>query len=263
MGHSTPNKRCNVLLAAGLVALSGVSLPDHAWALADHHRALGSPVVSGKLLALSDVGDVVPDSKPDGTLTIPDTVDQSDLPPVTDDDSPPADTLETDVADDRDHSPSQANVTVSYDLSKLPKPVERMRELIVEAAAKGNIEGLRPLLGVGNSRTELSIGGYEGDPIDFLKEISGDGHGRELLAILLDIFQTGYAHLDAGEPTEMYLWPYFYSVPIEGLDDRQMVELFRIVTAGDYEDMQAFGSYIFYRTAISPDGQWKFFVAGD
>lgn len=262
MGHRTPTQRRHILFA-GLVALVTCGLPDIVKASIDQHGIPGFQTVTGQKLALSDVGDVVPDNKPDGTLEIPEAVEEADLPPVTNDDPPSTDTLETDVADGVDHARERANVTVSYDLTKLPKPVERMRELIVEAATKGNIEGLRPLLGVGGSQTELSIGGYEGDPIEFLKDTSGDGQGRELLAILLDIFQTGYAHLDAGEPTELYLWPYFYSVPIDGLDDRQMVELFRVITAGDYEDMQAFGSYIFYRTAITPDGQWKFFVAGD
>lgn len=262
MGHRTPKLR-RYLLFTGLVTLLTGSLPDTVNASIDKNGIPCFLTVTGQKLALSDVGDVVPDTKPDGTLEIPDAVEETDLPPVTNDDPPSTDTLETDVADDVDHTPERANVTVSYDLTKLPEPVERMRELIIEAATKGNVEGLRPLLGVGSSRTELSIGGFEGDPIEFLKDTSGDGQGRELLAILLDIFQTGYAHLDAGEPTELYLWPYFYSVPIDSLDDRQMVELFRVITAGDYEDMQAFGSYIFYRTAISPDGQWKFFVAGD
>ena len=70
-------------------------------------------------------------------------------------------------------------------------------------------------------------------------------------------------HVDPGLPTEFYLWPYFYSLPLEQLDDRQKVELFRIITAGDYEEMSVYGAYIFYRTGIGPDGDWKFFLAGD
>lgn len=263
MGHRTPHPQRRVHLGIGLAVLTAVAVPFDLHASVDYEAVPEIQSVTDLKLALSEVGEFVPDSKPDGTLEMPEAIGKTGIPPIFDDDPSLPDTLETDVTDDTAHSPVRANVTVGYDLSNLPKPVVRMRELIVEAAANGNIEGLRPLLGVGNNRTELSIGGYEGDPIDFLKEISGDGQGHELLAILLDIFQTGYAHLDAGEPTELYLWPYFYSVPLDNLDDRQMVELFRVITAGDYEDMQAFGSYIFYRTAISPDGQWKFFVAGD
>ena len=160
-------------------------------------------------------------------------------------------------------SAPQTDIAVHYDLSKLPAPVQRMRELIVDAAKTGDIEALRPLLGTGITRTRISIGGDEGDPIDYLKAMSGDGEGQELLAILLDVLEAGYVHLDAGEPTEIYLWPYFYALPFDSLDGRQRVELFRIITAGDYMDMEAYGGYIFYRAGIGPQGDWKFFVAGD
>ena len=39
--------------------------------------------------------------------------------------------------------------------------------------------------------------------------------------------------------------------------------MLRLVTAGDFADMLEFGGYNFYRVGITPDGQWKFFVAGD
>ena len=43
----------------------------------------------------------------------------------------------------------------------------------------------------------------------------------------------------------------------------QRVELFKIVKAGDFDDMKTYGTYIFYRVGITPDGRWSFFVAGD
>ena len=180
-----------------------------------------------------------------------------------DSETEPGDTFESDVTLDEAPGVPAKDVAVLYDVDQLPAPVRRMRELILEAASKGNIEALRPLLGTGLTKTELSIGGYEGDPIDYLKETSGDGEGQELLAILLDIFSAGYVHLDQGEPTEVYLWPYFYALPLDRLDQRQMVELYRIITAGDYEEMQPYGAYIFYRTGIGPEGDWKYFLAGD
>jgi hypothetical protein len=41
------------------------------------------------------------------------------------------------------------------------------------------------------------------------------------------------------------------------------VELFKIVTAGDYEDMKTYDAYVFYRVGITSQGRWAFFVAGD
>lgn len=152
---------------------------------------------------------------------------------------------------------------IIYDLDRLPEPVKRMRQLIVDAAKSGNIEALRPLIGTGSDLTQLALGGIEGDPIEFLKGLSGDEEGQELLAILEEVLNAGYVHLDAGKPEELYVWPYFIAVPLERLDPRQKVELFKIVTAGDYDDMKSYGAYIFYRVGISPEGRWEFFVAGD
>ncbi|MEX0346454.1 MAG: hypothetical protein AB3N20_16135 [Rhizobiaceae bacterium] len=149
------------------------------------------------------------------------------------------------------------------DLALLPAPARRMRELILEACAEGDIEALRPLIGTGANITQLSLGGLEGDPVDFLRDISGDGEGHEILAILQEVLEAGFVHLDAGTPRELYVWPYFFAYPLHKLDPKQRVALFRIVTAGDYEDMVAFGGYNFFRAGISPEGQWVFFVAGD
>ncbi len=152
---------------------------------------------------------------------------------------------------------------IIYDLSRLPEPVARMRQLIVEACRSGDPENLRPLIGMGDGATQLALGSIEGDPIAFLREISGDETGQEILAILLEILEAGFVHLEPGTRNEVYVWPYFFALPLESLEAPQRVELFKIVTAGDYEDMKNFGAYNFYRTGITPDGQWVFFVAGD
>lgn len=153
---------------------------------------------------------------------------------------------------------------VSYDYSKLPQPVQDMRAKILEIAKTGKIDSLQPLLGDGGENSPLlSLDEYDGTPLDYLKTLSGDAKGQELLAILVDLLEAGYVHLDAGQPNEVYVWPYFFAYPLDRLDDRQMVELYQIITAGDFEDMKSVGAYIFYRIGITPDGSWKFFVAGD
>ncbi|MNZ72046.1 hypothetical protein D3C78_904160 [compost metagenome] len=84
-----------------------------------------------------------------------------------------------------------------------------------------------------------------------------------MLAIIIDLLSTGYAHIDAGTPDEAYVFPYFAGKPLNTLTAPEKVELLRIITAGDLADMQEFGNYSFYRVGISPDGKWKFFTAGD
>lgn len=152
---------------------------------------------------------------------------------------------------------------VLYDIGKAPEPVRRMRELIIEAAASGDIERLRPLLGKGVTETQVSAVETNEGPVETLKGLSGDPDGIEILAILLDVLATGFVHVGAGTPDDMYVWPYFAEKPLAALTPPEKVELLRIVTAGDVADMLEFGSYNFYRVGITPDGQWRFFVAGD
>lgn len=171
-------------------------------------------------------------------------------------------------SDDATGADDKADQTVApaeivLDPNTLPEPVKKLRVAIVEAAASGDIERLRPLMQSGADATQVSVGDAPEDPIIALKLLSGDKQGREVLAILLDIISTSAAHVDKGTPNELYVWPYFAEKPLESLTPPEVVELYRIVTAADVDDMKEFGSYNFYRIGISPDGKWKFFVAGD
>lgn len=119
------------------------------------------------------------------------------------------------------------------------------------------------MIGTGDSATRLSFDDSTDDPIDVLKQSSGDEGGQEILAILLEVLEAGFVHLDAGTDHELYVWPYFFAVPLDKLGAPQRVELFKLITAGDYEDMKGYGAYIFYRVGITPEGKWQFFIAGD
>ena len=152
---------------------------------------------------------------------------------------------------------------VIYDVNLLPPSVRTLREQVLEACKSGDIQKLRPLIGQGDEQTQLSLAGIDGDPIDYLKSLAGDEDGQEILAILEEVLSAGYVHLDVGTPEELYVWPYFFAMPIDKLTGPQRVELFKIVTAGDYEEMKTYGSYIFYRVGITPQGKWAFFVAGE
>ncbi|MDF1600491.1 hypothetical protein PZ895_12045 [Mesorhizobium sp. YIM 152430] len=152
---------------------------------------------------------------------------------------------------------------VLYDVMLLPEPVRRMRESIMAACKAGDIEALRALLSTGPNATQLSLSAVVGDPIEHLKSLSGDDEGHEILAILYEVLAAGFVHLDIGTDDEIYAWPYFVALPIGDLTPPQRVELFKLVTAGDYEEMKAYGTYIFFRTGISPDGEWEFFIGGE
>ena len=107
--------------------------------------------------------------------------------------------------------------------------------------------------------TEQGTAGVE----QVLKEALDDKAGQEILATLLEVLEAGFVHVDVGTPQEMWVWPYFAHVPLDTLTPAQKVELFRIVTSFDYEQMRQVDAYIFYRVGIGPDGTWHHFVAGE
>ena len=223
--------------------------------------ALGLALVAGAAMPALAQGGVVP--PPSGVVPLPAPLGGENPdnplapPPVLPDPSGTTDPARSQVGAD------DTLVEISRDLSILPEPVRRMRELIIEAARSGDAEKLRPLIGSGAETTRLSLGDIEGDPVEYLRSLSGDSEGHEILAILIEVLEAGYVRFDAGTDKELYVWPYFFAVPLEGLSPQERVELFTLVTAGDYEDMLSFGAYIFFRVGITPEGQWLFFVAGD
>jgi hypothetical protein len=152
---------------------------------------------------------------------------------------------------------------VFYDPGLLPDPVRAMRDKILEAALSGDLEKLKVVIQTNEMPPAFSFGENETDPVAAMKEQSNDGEGREVMAILAEVLEAGYVHVDKGTPQEMFVWPYFAQYPITELTPSQTIELFKIVTSFEYTEMKEFGAYNFYRVGIAPDGVWHFFVAGD
>ena len=181
--------------------------------------------------------------------------------------TPPANEPENGAADpdaavpavDSDVPPAR----VAYGDETLPAPVRDLRRKLIEIARSGDLERLRPFLQSGGDNTVVSAVETDQNPVDVLREASGDGQGVEMLAILLETLEAGHVRLDAGGDNEIFVWPYFTQVNLETLTPPQLVELFELVTAGDYQRMVGNGSYDFYRVGISPEGRFEFFVAGD
>ncbi len=162
---------------------------------------------------------------------------------------------------DRSSAARGQHPVIHYDTGELPERVQRMRRDILEAARTGDIEAMRPVL-ESNELMPLVADGPVDDPIAYWKQNSTDGEGREILAILSEILETGYVRLNAGKPDEIFVWPYFAELPLAALTPAQQVELDRIVPAHEVETMKASGSYTHYRLGIGRDGTWHYFITG-
>jgi len=158
--------------------------------------------------------------------------------------------------------PPGAPPEVITDLSKLPPAVARMRERILAAARTGELDAVVAVMASNGTMPIFSLDG-ERDPVAYWKRDYPESGGVEILAILTEILEAGFVHVDKGTPEEMYVWPYFARAPLKALTPGQKVDLFKIVTGGDYKDMLNAGAYNFYRLGIGQDGAWRFFVTGD
>lgn len=141
----------------------------------------------------------------------------------------------------------------------LPAEVERIRQAILQAAASGNIDAMRVPVEM-NEIPPVIASGKTGDPIAYWRDISGDGEGREILAVLIQLFRAGFVRQGQGTNEELYIWPYFAKTPLDQLTPGQEVELLTLVPAERFKAMKQAGKYDHYRIGITHDGRWHYFT---
>jgi hypothetical protein len=147
------------------------------------------------------------------------------------------------------------------DTGPLPVPVEEMRHAILAAAHSGNIEDLREPLDWNELKPEVAAPPGE-DPIAHWKKTSGDGNGREILAVLADILPMRAAELPLGKDLEnniIYVWPYLAEMDIANLTPAQEVDLLRLVGPAEAKAMREKKKWTWWRLTIGADGTWHSF----
>jgi hypothetical protein len=154
-----------------------------------------------------------------------------------------------------------ANTTAEIlrDPKLLPAEVERVRKAILEAAVSGNIDAMRVPVEM-NEIPPIISEEKAGDPIDYWRKVSGDGEGREILAVLIQLFRAGFVRQGEGTNEELYVWPYFAEMPLDQLTPAQEVELLTLVPPDRFKAMKQAGRYDHYRIGITHDGRWHYFT---
>lgn len=154
---------------------------------------------------------------------------------------------------------------VHYGVGDLPHAVQDMREAILSAVKSGRIEDLRHAWELNELKPDLGIDLAGGDPVAHWRHISGDGEGREILAVLAELLDAGYVILPLGRDLEnnrVYVWPHFAEMPLDKLSAAQQVELLRLVSPAAAKEMTSTGKYTHWRLAIGADGTWHSFRKG-
>jgi hypothetical protein len=94
-----------------------------------------------------------------------------------------------------DEAPAKESVdaplpTIYREEADLPAPVRDKRLKLMEAARSGDMEQLRALMQAEPEAPAVAFGD-PGDPIEYLKALAADAEGREILAILLEVLESG------------------------------------------------------------------------
>lgn len=147
----------------------------------------------------------------------------------------------------------------------LPAPVAEMRDGILAAVKSGRIEDLDTPFAWNELPPQIARDKVA-DPIAYWKQQSGDGEGREILAILAGILDAGFAVLPVGKDVEnskLYVWPRFAEQPLDKLTPEDEVQLYRLITPAMLKTMREKKQWTWYRLAIGADGTWHSFQKAD
>ena len=181
---------------------------------------------------------------PPVTVTVTETVTETVPPPT-----------ETEPEPGRGCSTSTIRATLPE--QALPEPVAEVRRAVWGAAIACDYEELERLaLERGEGFTFSYGGGTSAAEHWRALEESGDETPMRDLAAILSL---PYTRNESGS----YAWPTAYSeAPTD--DAWQALVDAGLYTQAEVDAMRAGGSgYLGYRTAITADGDWQFFVAGD
>lgn len=138
----------------------------------------------------------------------------------------------------------------------LPLPVLRTRRALVAAAAEGDYAALStfiPEQGFTYTYGQPAPGGAPA----YWKELAGR-EDPSPLAVLGAILNMPYTKVG-----DRYVWPFAYDRDPASLTNDELEMLARIASPQEISQWKEYGHYLGWRTGISSDGTWSFFVAGD
>lgn len=153
-------------------------------------------------------------------------------------------------------SASGVKATVIRDPAGLPPPVAAMREAILDAARRGDLEALGHAIDLNEIPPMIGPGGGEEHPLEWLRSMSRDEKGIEVLARLTLILEAPAAHVGKGTGEEMYVWPHLAEMPLDRLEAPDEVVLYRLAVDDAAQRMHATGAYTGWRLGIGPEGVW-------
>jgi hypothetical protein len=151
---------------------------------------------------------------------------------------------------------SAASLSAKLPKQRLPAAVASVRARIAAAAVACDYAKLQKIAFEKDS-FKFSFG-TEKSPAAYWRKLESQ-HLDKPMARLVKILSIPYTRNE----TKSYAWPSAYTDKPTAADWNALVQK-RVYTRAEVNKMRTGGNvYYVYRTAISPSGDWQFFVAGD
>ncbi|QGM44876.1 hypothetical protein [Methylocystis heyeri] len=155
-------------------------------------------------------------------------------------------------------APDAASAPIA-DLSALPQQVAAIRDKILAACDKGELEALRIPIDWNETRPMFERGAGKHpagtDPIAILRAQSFDSRGFEILNLARAVLSQPYARIQRG-PVTIYEWPAFPGPPATEAEERAQWSCVRF---SDLAHSQEEGRPRVMRMGFGADGVWHYF----
>ena len=151
---------------------------------------------------------------------------------------------------------SNAGLRLTLPEQELPAEVTDVRKRVFDAAVACDYDALEEIAleqGAGFTFTY----GSETDASEYWSRLEGEGTEKPM-RVLATILTLPYSRNESGS----YAWPTAYSERPTDEAWQALVDT-GLYTQEQIDQMKSAGSYLGWRTAITADGDWQFFVAGD
>jgi hypothetical protein len=151
---------------------------------------------------------------------------------------------------------STSTLRLTLPEQNLPAEVAEVRQRIFDAAVACDYDTLEQIALEKGAGFTFSYGG-ETDASDYWRKLEAEG-AEKPMRTLATILTLPFTRNESGS----YAWPTAYSEhPTE--EAWQALVDAGLYTQAQIDQMKTAGSYLGWRTAITADGDWQFFVAGD
>jgi hypothetical protein len=152
------------------------------------------------------------------------------------------------------------------DVARLPPRVAALREKILTACARRDVEALAvpiqwaetpPIFSRGPDRPKTFA-----QIVDFLRARSFDKRGVEMVDVMRAVFESSFVKETNGA-FESYVWPAAALAPAEAMEGEALARRYATVRFADLGLVDAAGRPLMHKAGVGADGTWHYFAPNE